>query len=67
MFSSPSFLEAGLYSPYNHLGFGYGACGAVNPLAQPWGGFPVPTRSIISHTVTTQSFTSYPNGPFGFY
>ena len=66
-FSAPSFLDAGLYAPYNHLGYGYGACGALNPLAQPWGGFPVATHSIVSHSVTTQSFTSYPHGACGLF
>jgi hypothetical protein len=56
----PGLLNAGLYSPYNRLG--YGACGALGAYGNPWGAHP-----LGAYPLGASAFGAYPYGGYGFF
>ena len=58
----PGLLNAGLYSPYNQFGLGYGACGALSAYGHPWGAYP-----YGAHAFGGYPFGAHPFGAYGLF
>lgn len=76
----PGSLNAGLYSPLSHLGYGasaLGGCGALSAYGQPWGAHPFGAHAYGAHpfgahaygahAYGAHAYGAYPYGNYGLF